>query len=151
MGIFMYTGIFIVLINIIGITIFIIHSKNMKAEEYKSERWIKIFVFLNIFVIFSFFEFIFFATMTTTTIWIYIVLLINIVMPILVFNKKILKNKKIVNCIIIVYLLLMIILPGYKIDGHEHTFDYTKMEVISHYTAYYNCYGIRLYKVIEEE
>ena len=145
---------------ILGITIFLVYNKiirkNKEIKQYSGRNWIKIIVIVNICVI-CFFRFIFpgVTSYATFTICFYISVLINIVTIILVFSKKILDKKVIVNCIIIIYFLLMIGLPIYKFEDHKHVFDNTRtfrnngidwpIEEIIEYTDYYNCYGVKLY------
>lgn len=161
--------IFVAIVVIIGIAIFLIYNHNKRKKDVKKKKesvrkdsWRKILVIINICVI-CFFKFIFpgNAKYSTPTIWFYISIFINIIAIILLFNKKLLTKKKILNCIIIIYFLIMIGLPVYKFDDHEHVSDDTRTytfntstgidftmpyEKIIEYTNYYNCYGIRIYR-----
>ena len=160
--------IFVAIIAIIGIAIFLIYNhnkgeKDIKEQEENAQKgpWRKILIIINICII-CFFKFIFpgSAKYSAPTIWFFISLFINIIVIILIFNKKLLTKKRILNCIIIIYFLLMIGLPVYKFDSHEHVFDnsrtYTEntsigeftfpYEEIVEYTNYYNCYGFRIYR-----
>ncbi len=149
--------IFVVIIAIIGIIIFV-----QEQEKYaKSGNWIKFMIILNIGII-GFIKFIFpgNAKYSDSTIWFYVSILINIIMLVLVFNKKLLAKKKIINGIIILYFLFMIGLPVYKFEDHTHIFDDLKTDIIGNsvledgatyeqiigYTEYYNCYGLRIYR-----
>lgn len=161
--------IFVAIVAIIGIVIFLIYNHNKREKDMKEQEesvrkgnWRKILIIINICVI-CFFKFIFpgNAKYSAPTIWFYISIFINIVAIILVFNKKLLIKKKIMNGMIIIYFLLMIGLPVYKFDSHEHIFDDTRTytvntstgidftmpyEKIIEYTNYYNCYGLRIYR-----
>ncbi len=157
--------IFIIAILILGIAIFLIYNNKMrkrvfKEEKYKRGNWVKILLIINICII-CFLRFMFpgVTHYATSTICFYLSLLINIVTIILVFNKKLLKKKVIYNCIIITYFLLMIGLPVYSFEDHEHIFDNTRTfningvdwpyEEIIEYTDYYNCYGLKLHRKIK--
>ncbi len=161
--------IFAVIVAIIGIVIFLIYNhnkreKDIKEQEERSQKgsWRKILIIINICII-CFFKFIFpgSAKYSAPTICFFISIFINIIVIVLIFNKKLLTKKRILNCIVIVYFLLMIGLPVYKLDNHEHIFDDTRSytvntsegkefafpyEKIIEYTEYYNCYGIRIYR-----
>ena len=163
---------FVVIALIIGIAIFLIYNHNKREKDVKDQKenirkgsWRKILIIINICII-CFFKFIFpgSAKYSVPTIWFYISILINIIAMVLLCNKKLLTKKKILNGIIIIYFLLMIGLPVYKFDDHEHVSDDTRTytfntstgidftmpyEKIVEYTNYYNCYGLRIYKQIE--
>lgn len=78
---------------------------------------------------------------------------------ILVFSEKLSKNKINFIITIIVYFTLISVIPVYKFENHKHVFNKEKMnklelfdgkqielpeEKIEEYTAYYNCYNIKL-------
>lgn len=150
-----------IVIVVFGVIIFLVHNTFKKTDSPKYSGWIKFLVIINICII-CFFKFIFpgDAKYSEFTIFFYVSLLINIITIILVFNKKILQKKRLIICTVVVYFLLMFVLPVYKLDDHQHIFDYTRTytdtiqgitftspyeEIIS-YTNYYNCYGIKLYE-----
>lgn len=160
--------IFLIAIIIIGIVIFLIYNHKKRGEEVKEQEesakkgsWRKVLIIISLCVI-CFFRFIHPGVeYSVPTIWFYVAILINIIVIILIFNKKLLTKKRILNCIIIIYFLLMIGLPVYKFDNHEHIFDDTRTytvntstgidftmpyEKIIEYTNYYNCYGLRIYR-----
>ena len=159
--------IFVAIAAIIGIVIFLIYNHNKREKDIKEQEesakkgsWRKVLLIISICVI-CFFRFMNpGAEYSVPTIWFYVAILINIIVIVLLFNKKLLTKKRILKCIIIIYFLLMIGLPVYKFDSHEHVFDnsrtYTEntsigeftfpYEEIIEYTEYYNCYGFKIYR-----
>lgn len=143
----------IVAIIIIGIVIFLIYNHNKREKDIKEQEeslqkgsWRKVLIIINI----SLILFINFALpFLTFTVWAYLSILINIAVIILVFNKN-LQAKKMMNCIIIIYLLLMIGLPVYKVEYYQHLHnneepDHWWISTSEEY-GLYNCYEIRIYR-----
>ena len=103
--------IFVTIVAIIGIAIFLIYNHNKREkdieEQEKSIRkgnWRKVLLIINI----SLILFIKFALPSLTfTVWGYLSILINIAVIILVFNEKLQTKKMVMNCIIIIYFLLI--------------------------------------------
>ena len=80
------------------------------------------------------------------TIYFWINMIINIFLLIILFNKRIKISVKSIIAIITVYLLLMIFIPTYKLENHEHKFI-NGNENIQKYIDYFDCYGIKLKRV----
>lgn len=144
----------IVAIIIIGIVIFLIYNHNKREKDIKEPEeslqkgsWRKVLIIINI----SLILFINFALpFLTFTVWAYLSILINIAVIILVFNKNLQAKKMMMNCIIIIYLLLMIGLPVYKVEYYQHLHDNEEPDHwwlgTSEEYGLYNCYGIRIYR-----
>lgn len=95
---------------------------------------------------------------STPTVWFYISLVINVIAIILISNKNLLKRKILYGLVVILYIVLMIVLPVYKVDGQESVVDDSKTnyttfagvdyiityENVVDYTDYYNLYGLKL-------
>ena len=146
--------IFVTIVAIIGIAIFLIYNHNKREkdieEQEKSIRkgnWRKVLLIINI----SLILFIKFALPSLTfTVWGYLSILINIAVIILVFNEKLQTKKMVMNCIIIIYFLLMIGIPVYKVEYYQHLHDNEGPEhwgiSTSEEYGLYNCYGFRIYR-----
>lgn len=92
------------------------------------------------------------------SIWFYFLIVINIAAIILLFNKNFGKNRKAFLTTTIIYILLMILLPTYKLDGETNVVDESKTrngtyaganivftyENTVYYTNYYNSYGLKI-------
>ena len=131
-------------------TIILINRKvnNLEGEEqkkYKKEVFFRSIIIINILIV-LFFRFILpLATKYAEfTIFIWVVLFLNILAIICVFNKKIILNNKAIITFLVIYIIIMLALPIYELDNHEHITD--SYEEIKEYTDYYDCYGIRIYR-----
>ena len=139
--------IFLLLILIIIVSIFVLYNKkSINIEENAKENFWKFFIILNIGII-CFFRFIWpgpshYAGVTTMSI---VLLIVNIVSIIILFSKKIIKNKPIIICIIGLNFLFTIGFPVYKLEEHEHVFHENQEQIIN-YIDYYNAYGIKLHR-----
>ncbi len=136
--------IIIVLIILICILAFlIIISKNKKLNL--KDNILKIIVIFNIVFVTAL---TIVSHVTDFVIWAVVVLiLINLL--VLIFNKKLSKNKIILSISIVVYFAIMILLPTYKNEVHNHLINNIKAspEIIKYYTNYYDCYQIRIYTI----
>lgn len=138
-----------------------------KLDKFKLfSSIVKILLIINICVI-GFFRF-FSDKITHTaalTIWFYISLAIYVIALLLLFNKKMLKKKVLYSIIVVIFIVLMIALPVYKVEGEENVVDDSKTshtsfagvnytityEDVVNYTDYYNFYGLKLHRSIENE
>lgn len=128
-----------IIIVVIGIIVFAINK-----IEQKEKKLGLCFVIINI-VIIAFFRFIWPGASKYSEIIIpfWMNIIINIILLIVLFNKKITIGIKSILSIIIIYFLLMIFIPTYRLEEHEHTFI-NGYEHIQEYVDYYDCYGIKL-------
>ncbi len=135
-------------------------KKVRKIDKFKLfSSIVKLLLIINICVI-IFFKF-FSNGIThsaTPTIWFYIAIVINIIAIILLFNKNILKKKLLYFAILIVYIVLMVVLPVYKVEGQENVVDESRTthtnfvgvnytityEDVVNYTDYHNFYGLKI-------
>ncbi len=131
-----------IIILVIGIIIF--STKNMEVKQNKICLYV---VIINI-VISCFFRFIFpgGSKYGEITIYFLISIIINAFLLIILFNKKIKFSVKSIIAIITIYLLLMIFIPTYRLEGHEHEYI-NGNENIQEYIDYFDCYGINLKRI----
>ena len=96
------------------------------------------------------------GTSFETTVLIWVLVLLNICVIALCFTT-ILKNKKIITLLIVLYFIIMMVIPAFKFENHSHYYNLAKLitnqngnivpyEEIREYIEYYNCYGIKLYR-----
>lgn len=131
------------LIPIIIVVVGIIVFATNKVEQ-KEKKIGLCLVIINI-VLIAFFRFIWpgASKYAEIIIFFWINIIINIILLIVFFNKKIMIGIKSIVAIIIIYFLLMIFIPTYRLEDHEHTFI-NGNESIQEYIDYYDCYGIKL-------
>ena len=131
-------------------------SNNRKTVAIN--KVIRFLVFINLLLILILKLFSKGVTHTATpTIWFYILLVINVFIILLLGNKKFFKGK-LLFFTIFVYLILILCLPAYKLNGQESVIDDSKTnyknfagvdyiityENVVDYTDYYNLYGLHL-------
>ncbi len=141
--------------------------KNINSDNSRIKvisKILKILVIINLLVILFLKFFAKGVTHTSTpTVWFYISLVISIIAIILISNKNLLKRKILYGFIDIIYIVLMIVLPVYKVNGQESVVDDSKTnyttfagvdyiityEDVVNYTDYYNLYGLKLRRDVE--
>ena len=141
--------------------------KNINSDNSRIKvisKMLKILVIINLLVILFLKFFAKGVTHTSTpTVWFYISLVISIIAIILISNKNLLKRKILYGFIVIIYIVLMIVLPVYKVNGQESVVDDSKTnyttfagvdyiityEDVVNYTDYYNLYGLKLRRDVE--
>lgn len=130
--------------------------------------FIALFIFYNLIDMFSYYDEesvdITISITIFTSIFLYVLSTI-----ILVFNKKLSKNKVLIISTIIIYILIIIITPVSFIEGHYHNvkatpenvpqgmdeddilYDfYAYSETFINYKTYYNLFGVELYTIEEK-
>lgn len=141
--------------------------KNINSDNSRIKvisKMLKILVIINLLVILFLKFFAKGVTHTSTpTVCFYISLVISIIAIILISNKNLLKRKILYGFIVIIYIVLMIVLPVYKVNGQESVVDDSKTnyttfagvdyiityEDVVNYTDYYNLYGLKLRRDVE--
>lgn len=133
----------LVLVPIIIILLEIVITITNRIEE-KNKRIAASLVMINILVI-AFFRFIFPAgsKYAELTIYFWINIVLNIIILIVLCNKKIKINNIITSILIIIYFIFMFTVPTYKLEGHKHEFIDGRESIIE-YKDYYNLYSMRL-------
>ena len=112
--------------------------------EFKNKRIAISVVITNILII-TFFRFIFPAgsKYAELTIYFWINIALNIIILIVLCNKKIKINNIITSILIIIYFIFMFMVPTYKLEGHRHEVINGRESIIE-YKDYYNLYSMRL-------
>lgn len=143
-------------------------SRNKPADNRKIIVFSKIFkflVFVNLIVVLILKFFSKGVTHTATpTIWFYISLIITIIIFIISGKKNFIKRKLFYGIIVIIYIVLIIFLPVYKVNGQESVIDDSKTNyknfagvdyIITYektvgYTDYFNLYGANIKRDIND-
>ena len=131
----------ILLIPLITIIAFIMVVKNKNLQMVKIV--IRIILISNILLML--FIKLGSSLLITSVFW--IMLIINVATILIVFNKKMIENNKLLASILIIYFISVLALPVYKGYDFEKYWqeNNVSIDMLEEYVVYYNGYGIKLF------